>query len=145
MSRAMRALRLACATTVALVFTALGEGAVEATPTHAGVLGTGSSWSALAVQQWIYDTTKTGLKVTFTDSGSAQGRKDFAAGNTDFGVTDIGYQCQAGQQCDVRDQGDFSKRASAYLPVVGGGTAFPYNLKVAGRRVTNLRLSCKTI
>jgi len=145
MSRALRALRLTGVAVLVLLFGAMGSEPAAATPTHEGILGTGSSWAALAVQQWIYDTTKTGLKVTFTDSGSAQGRKDFAAGNTDYGVTDIGYQCQPGKQCDVRDQGDFSKRSYAYLPVVGGGTAFPYNLKIAGKPVTNLRLSGKTI
>jgi phosphate transport system substrate-binding protein len=144
MARPSSALRWIAFAAVFLL-TALAGGSAQATPTHEGIEGTGSSWAALAVQQWIYDTNKSGLRITYTDSGSAQGRKDFAAGNTDFGVTDIGYQCLAGQQCDVRDQGDTSSRPYAYLPIVGGGTAFPYNISVAGHRVTNLRLSGETV
>jgi phosphate transport system substrate-binding protein len=116
-------------------------------PSHALIQGTGSTWSANAVNQWISDVTSSGLQVVFTNSGSAQGRKDFANRTTDFAVTDIGYQgkdpkngdddtnCIPGQPC----------RAFAYEPIVAGGTSFPYQVKVAGKLVRNLRLSGETI
>jgi phosphate transport system substrate-binding protein len=36
-------------------------------------------------------------------------------------------------------------RGYAYMPIVAGGTAFMYNLKIGGKRVSNLRLSGETI
>ncbi len=85
--------------------------------------------------------TQQGLQVVFTPSGSAQGRTDFANGVTDFAVSDIGYQGQ-NPQTGVNDS---SNRPYVYLPIVGGATAFPYNLVVAGQRVENLRLSGLTL
>jgi ABC-type phosphate transport system substrate-binding protein len=67
----------------------------------------------------------------YTPAGSARGRQDFANSATDFAVSDIGYQ----------GGGDLSHRPYAYLPLVAGGTAFPYNLVVGGHRLDNLRLS----
>ena len=64
----------------------------RARPSHALIQGSGSSWSANAVNQWIADVQPNGLQVVFTASGSAQGRKDFAQPTTDFAVSDIGYQ-----------------------------------------------------
>jgi ABC-type phosphate transport system substrate-binding protein len=40
---------------------------------------------------------------------------------------------------------DSSSRPYAYLPLVGGGTSFPYQIKVGGKPVTNLRLSGETL
>ncbi len=59
---------------------------------HALIQGSGSSWSANAINQWIADVTSNGLQVVYTPNGSAQGRKDFAYKTTDFAVTEIGYQ-----------------------------------------------------
>ena len=105
------------------------------------IQGSGSSWSAGAVNQWISDVTQQGLQVVFTPSGSAQGRTDFGNDVTDFAVSDIGYQGQ-NPQTGVNDT---SNRPYVYLPIVGGATAFPYNLVVAGQRVENLRLSGLTL
>ena len=105
------------------------------------IQGSGSSWSAGAVKQWISDVTQQGLQVVFTPSGSAQGRTDFGNDVTDFAVSDIGYQGQ-NPQTGVNDT---SNRPYVYLPIVGGATAFPYNLVVAGQRVQNLRLSGLTL
>ena len=54
--------------------------------------GSGSSWAANAVNQWIADVQSNGLQVVFTGSGSAQGRKDFRNDTNDFAVSDIGFQ-----------------------------------------------------
>jgi len=124
---------------------------------HAQITGSGSSWSANAVNQWIADVTQNGLQVVFTSTGSAQGRKDFTNVTTDFAVTDIGYQGQdkvtgdADSSC--KNVSDFvngipsgpSCRPFAYLPIVAGGTSFPYQIRVAGKLVRNLRLSGKTL
>jgi len=102
--------------------------------------GSGSSWAALAVEQWISDESSS-MQVVYTPSGSAQGRTDFAAGQNDFAVSDIGYQGENAQT----GVNDISNRPYAYLPIVGGATAFPYNIVVAGHQVENLRLSGLTL
>jgi phosphate transport system substrate-binding protein len=108
--------------------------------THATIEGSGSSWSALAVNQWVADVTSSGLKVVYTAPGSAQGRKDFANNTTDFAVSDIGFRGVTGGEQDT-NQG----RAYAYLPIVAGGTSFPYNISFGGKQITNLRLSGLTL
>ncbi len=121
---------------------------------HAQITGSGSSWSANAVNQWVADVTQNGLQVVFTSTGSAQGRKDFTNRTTDFAVTDIGYQGRDKVTGDAdspcQDPSDnppngASCRGYAYLPIVAGGTAFPYQIKVAGKLVRNLRLSGQTL
>ena len=124
---------------------------------HAQITGSGSSWSANAVNQWIADVTQNGLQVVFTSTGSAQGRKDFTNVTTDFAVTDIGYQGQDKLTGDAdspcKNVTDFqnglpvgpSCRPFSYLPIVAGGTSFPYQIRVAGKLVRNLRLSGQTL
>ena len=102
--------------------------------------GSGSSWAALAVQQWINDESSS-MQVVYTPSGSAQGRTDFANAQNDFAISDIGYQGE-NKQTGVNDA---SNRPYAYLPIVGGATAFAYNIVVRGNRVENLRLSGLTL
>jgi phosphate ABC transporter phosphate-binding protein len=119
----------------------------SAAPSHAQISGTGSSWSANAVNQWVSDVSQSGLRVDFTGSGSAQGRKDFANRITDFAVTDIGYQGQdplTGED-DTNCIGGQGCRNFAYEPIVAGGTAFTYQVKVGGQLVRNLRLSGETL
>ncbi|HKT04110.1 MAG TPA: substrate-binding domain-containing protein, partial [Rugosimonospora sp.] len=109
---------------------------------HARIEGSGSSWSANAVNQWIADVDSQGLQVVFTSSGSAQGRKDFALRTEDYGVTDIPY---LGTDSRTGETDTPQGRPFAYLPIVAGGTAFPYQIRVAGKMVTNLRLSGQTL
>lgn len=112
-------------------------GAVE----YATIEGSGSTWSYTVVQQWIADVSSSGMRITYNNNGSSQGRKDFANYVTDFGISEIPYQGVD----PVTHQADASSRPYAYLPIVAGGTAFTYQIKVAGRLVTNLRLSGETI
>ncbi|MCW2673219.1 MAG: phosphate transporter substrate-binding protein PhoT family [Frankiales bacterium] len=122
---------------------AVGTGApAQATASHSPISGSGSSWSSNAVNQWVADVEPNGLQVVFTASGSAIGRKDFANKTTDFGVSDIGYQ---GTDKLTGEQDTSQGRAYVYLPIVAGGTAFPYQLKVGGKLVRNLRLSGLTL
>jgi len=106
----------------------------------AGIIGSGSTWSYIAVQKWIANVQQQGVNVTFTPTGSAAGRTDYAQQTIDFAVSDIGYQGR--EPTGYIDQ---SNRPYAYLPVTGGGTSFPYNIIVAGKRVINLRLSPVTL
>ncbi len=114
--------------------------AASAADSHARIEGSGSSWAENAINQWVSDVTSDGLQVVFTGTGSQAGRQDYAQSTTDFGISDIGYQ---GTNAEV--QGDVSNRPYVYLPIVAGGTSFPYNITVAGKQINNLRLSGLTL
>ncbi|MBC7632218.1 MAG: phosphate ABC transporter substrate-binding protein PstS [Flavobacterium sp.] len=108
---------------------------------YAQIEGSGSTWSEVIVQQWISDVDANGIKVTYNGGGSSQGRKNFAQNVTDFGITEIPYQGKD-EQGAVDSAGS---REFAYMPIIAGGTAFTYQLRVAGKLVKNLRLSGETI
>jgi phosphate ABC transporter phosphate-binding protein len=112
----------------------------RAAASHVLIEGSGSTWSSNAVNQWIADVNAQGIQVVFTANGSSQGRKDFANGITDFGVSEIPYQ-----GVDELGNSDVSNRKFSYLPIVAGGTSFTYQIKVGGQLVRNLRLSGETI
>lgn len=124
-----------------LVFTIVMTLARPAFATYAQIEGTGSTWSQVIVQQWIADVDANGMKVVYTGKGSTTGRKDFANSQTDFGITEIPYQ-GTGEKGESDTNGG---REFAYLPIVAGGTAFSYQIKVGGKLVKNLRLSGATI
>jgi phosphate transport system substrate-binding protein len=108
---------------------------------YAQVEGSGSTWSEVIVQQWISDVDALGMKVTYNGGGSSQGRKNFAQNVTDFGISEIPYP-----GVDEFGNADNSNgREFAYLPIVAGGTAFTYQLKIGDELVRNLRLSGETL
>ncbi|WP_238342983.1 substrate-binding domain-containing protein [Nocardioides cynanchi] len=132
------------------VAVALGLGLVTlfvAAPAGAGteyaeIEGSGSTWAYGIIAPWIAQVQSAyGMQITFNQSGSSQGRKDFANGVTDFGDSDIPYQGVD----PTTGQTDASSRPYAYAPVVAGGTAFTYHLTVGGHLVDNIRLSGETI
>jgi phosphate transport system substrate-binding protein len=130
----------------------LGASSANASPPPptAQISGTGSSWAANAIYIWISQVQAEGVQVVFTDSGSAQGRIDFRNFTNDFAISDIGFQGvdpKTGlQDTNCTTVGDPSTcRPYAYLPIVGGGTSFPYQIRVGGQLVTNLRLSGLTL
>jgi phosphate transport system substrate-binding protein len=145
-----RALALVSAAFAFCVAPLVAAAPASAAVTHAQISGSGSSWAANAVNQWISDVTTNGLQVVFTAAGSAQGRTDFRNVTTDFAVSDIGFQGvdQATGDSDTSCT-DPTKpstcRPYAYLPVVAGGTSFPYQIRDGGHLVTNLRLSGETL
>ncbi|GGH51126.1 phosphate ABC transporter substrate-binding protein PstS [Microbacterium album] len=138
---------------VGVAVTVLGGAAAAAPPAqaspvtagvgqiHAPIVGSGSTWSANALQQWIRNVwSNYQWRITYSESGSTQGRNDFRNGTADFGVSEIPYAIQNSNEADSRPP-----RGFAYMPIVAGGTAFMYNLEIGGRRVTNLRLSGEVI
>jgi phosphate transport system substrate-binding protein len=142
MRRHVHSGRSLLAAVVVLVLTVVVQQPASAAGVHAPIEGTGSSWSANAVNQWVSDVFSQGLQVTYTAPGSAQGRKDFANSATDYAVSDIAFQGKD----PISGQDDNSGgRPYAYLPIVAGGTAFPYQIRVGGKQVTDLRLSGLTL
>lgn len=118
-----------------------GLGNTTARAAYAQIEGSGSTWSEVIVQQWISDVDALGMKVTYNGGGSSQGRKNFAQNVTDFGISEIPYP-----GVDEFGNADNSNgREFAYLPIVAGGTAFTYQLKIGNELVRNLRLSGETL
>jgi phosphate transport system substrate-binding protein len=139
LGRATRILVIVAAVSAPLL---ASTGAASAADSHALIQGSGSSWSANAVNQWIGDVKASGLKVVYTPNGDAAGRTDFANRTSDFAVTSLGYQGRdPGTGATDTSQG----RRYAYLPIVAGGTSFPYQIKVQGHQVRTLRLSGETL
>jgi len=121
---------------------ASGPAAAQAAPPHAQIQGSGSTQAYNAVNQWIADTQPQGLQVVYTSTGSAQGRRDFAGRLNDFAVSDIGFQGTD----PITGQPDTPQgRQFGYVPLVAGGTSFPYQLRVGGQLFRGLRLSGLTL
>ena len=140
--RRVRRAVLVCAALIVVAFTSPPALPADAAASHSLIQGSGSSWSANAVNQWIADVQSNGLQVVFTANGSAQGRKDFGYRTNDFAVTEIGFQ---GVDSVTGEADTPQGREFAYLPIVSGGTSFPYQIKVRGKLVRDLRLSGETI
>lgn len=119
-----------------------GAPPATASPGTALIEGSGSSWAANAVNQWVADVASQGVQVVYTPDGDAQGRQDFANRTSDFSVTAIGYQGRD----PVTGVDDTSQgRDYAYLPIAAGGTSFPYQIRIDGHQLRTLRLSGETI
>lgn len=104
------------------------------------VSGSGSTWSANAMDQWRRNVNQYGMRIDYQASGSSDGRNQFRNGTVDFAVSEIPYGLKDGNVVDP-----LPTRPFAYMPIVAGGTAFMYNLKIGPNRVTQLRLSGETI
>lgn len=104
------------------------------------ISGAGSTWSQNALDQWRRNVNQYGMKVNYQGTGSSDGRNQFRNGTVDFAVSEIPYGLSDGGVVDSPPS-----RKHAYMPIVAGGTAFMYNLKIGGKRVTNLRLSGESI
>ena len=133
-----RLISLAIVSMTALGLSSLGLPAQAAT--YVPITGTGSTWSQNALDQWRKNVAANyGMTVNYSGTGSSAGRRDFLAGSTDFGVSEIPFQLHPtdGSQPEVANP----PRPYAYMPIVAGGTSFMYNLKIGGQRVTNLRLA----
>jgi phosphate transport system substrate-binding protein len=120
----------------------VGASAASASDSHALIQGSGSSWAANAVNQWVADVQQQGLQVVYNPNGDASGRSDFANRISDFAVTSLGYQgVDSASGVSDTSQG----RKFAYLPIAAGGTSFPYQIRFDGKQVRNLRLSGETL
>ena len=105
------------------------------------ISGSGSTWSSNALDQWRRNVHSLyGITVNYAANGSTSGRNDFRAGLVDFAVSEIPFGLLDGGVLDPAPP-----RGFGYMPIVAGGTAFMYNLKIGGKQVTNLRLSGDTI
>jgi ABC-type phosphate transport system substrate-binding protein len=106
------------------------------------ISGEGSSWAFNAIDAMRVNVQKFGITVDYNPSGSTAGRQDYLNGTVDFAASDIPFQFnpEDGSAPENPAPGSY-----AYIPVTAGGTAFMYNLKINGQRVTNLRLSAENV
>ena len=113
---------------------------------HAEVVvdGAGSTWSQIAVDQWRVDVARQGLTINYQGVGSTAGRTAYYQGQVDFAVSEIPFQTGA-ESGGIDEVAAAASRPYAYLPIVAGGTAFMYQIVVAGKRITDLRLSAETL
>lgn len=106
------------------------------------ISGSGSTWSQNALDQWRKNVASNyGLTVNYSGTGSSAGRSDFIKETVDFAISEIPFQA------NPEDGSPPEKPTTgyAYMPIVAGGTSLMYNLKIGGKRVTNLRLSGEVI
>lgn len=119
----------------ALVLAVLGRPRpADAAP--ARINGSGSTYVALAMQQWVADAQTRGLDVNYLPTGSPDGLTSFASGLTDFAGTEAEFTALSAPP----------SRSYQYVPSVAGAVAVMYNVSdQAGRRVDYLHLSRSTI
>ena len=106
----------------------------SASPT---VLGSGSSYAAVALDQWTSQAAAFyGDNINYQTSSSVIGLNDYAQGQLNFGASEIGYS--TGQSA-YTPQPPFAPYQ--YLPDVAGAECLMYNLPgQTGAQITNLHL-----
>ena len=136
---------LVAGATVAMALLALLSATSPASAgTYATLSGSGSSWAAVALDQWAQDLQPNGLTVNFNEDGSAAGRGDYMQGSqVDFAASDPPFR--NGEDELANTGAENPAYGYSYVPDVGGGTAFMYHLTVGGHLITNLRLSGETL
>ena len=121
---------------MALTAAALFGPATTASAAGPQLLGAGSTWVGIAMEQWASDAQRFGVNVDYSQVGSGQGRQLFSENLIDFAGTEIPFQSTDQQP----------RRSYQYIPDVGGGTSFMYNVTAPnGQQVRNLQLSSATI
>jgi len=134
-------LAAATASLIIVLITPLGMVPASAA-TYFPITGTGSTWSQNALDQWRSNVAKNyGMTINYTGAGSTSGRRDFIDGTVDFAISEIPFQSRP----EDGSAPEKPPHGYAYMPIVAGGTSFMYNLKISGKRVTNLRLSGDTV
>lgn len=125
---------------VSVLASGLGAALPASAASYVPVSGAGSTWSQNALDQWRRNVNQYGMTINYAGTGSSDGRNQYKNGTVDFAVSEIPYGLKDGGVVDQPPN-----RGYAYMPIVAGGTAFMYNLKIGGRRVTNLRLSGENV
>ena len=132
----------------AAFFTSLAIVSPAVVHADAPVDGAGSTWSQIAVDQWRADVARQGLVINFQGVGSTAGRASYYQSQVDFAVSEIPFQAaliDRNGNVAADETESAAGRPYAYLPIVAGGTAFMYNLKANGQKITDLQLSPSTL
>jgi ABC-type phosphate transport system substrate-binding protein len=142
MTRRRRLCHGAVALLAAAWIGALGAAPASASP---ALLGGGSGFAALEIDQWRADVARApfNLTINYQAQGSSFGRSQFTQGTFDYGASDIQYmQQELPQLSSGRCSGRPLAHCFVYVPVSAGGLALMYNLHDGtGRQVTDLKLT----
>ena len=106
------------------------------------VTGTGSSYAAVAINNWTGQVSNLlGLSINFQTQSSVLGLDAFALGQVDFGASEIGFS--AGQSSPVAPPAGVQYQ---YLPDVAGATCLMYNVPSSTQQpIQNLQLNADTL
>ena len=119
--------RILASAVTAFAVTASLFAAAPANAAEASITGDGSSFAYNFITKCATTyQAKTGSAVTYTATGSGQGRKDFAAGKVDFAASDAVYS-----SADAATPSSY-----VTVPVIGGPIAIVFN--VTGVKALNL-------
>lgn len=138
----MRGKRFIATCLTATLIVAVLPGTGSAAGPYARITGTGSAYAANAVNQWVASGLRQGLQVDYTPTGSAAARADFRSYATDFAVSDTPFR---GVDPRTGQRDDAGGRAYTYAPLVADAIAVPYQVRVNGELVRDLRLSGETL
>ncbi len=126
---------------IVVIAFAVAAGGPASAVSPARINGAGSSYVALAVQQWVADAQSRGLSVNYLPTSSPDGLTQYAGGLLDFAATEAEYSALFGG-----GGGSAGARGYQYVPDVGAATAIMYHVQDrAGRTVDYLHLSMRTI
>jgi len=134
--RPRRALTVAAALVAAVLAVLWGQSPAWASPT---MQSTGSSFAAVAIQQWVGQTsTLYGLNINWQVQSSWSASTTSPRTRSTSGASDIPYSSQQAQSTP-----NFPYQ---YMPDVAGGLSFMYNLNGNdGQRITSLILNASVI
>jgi phosphate transport system substrate-binding protein len=115
-----------------------GAGLNTAQASYPTVSGAGSTWVAIALDQWRADIAHQGLLINYQANGSSAGRSLYITDGVDFAASEIPFQPDELNELTNSS----SPRHWQYMPDVAGGTSLMYNLHTpTGNRITSLRLN----
>jgi ABC-type phosphate transport system substrate-binding protein len=135
----------ALAVTAVLGLLTFGSAPAAQATTYAPISGSGSTYAYPALNEWATDLVPQGLQINYVPVGSAAGRLQYIADQTDFAASDIAFVTNANPDPFGGVDAPNIAFAYSYIPDVAGGLSFLYNLKVHGHKITNLRLSGLTL
>ena len=119
-----------------------GASAPAGAATLAPANGQGSTYAALAFQEWTQSVQNQGLNLNYTPTSSPAGLEAYSQNTADFAGTEAEFsELLPGQPSNV-------PRGFEYTPDVAGATAIMYNAAVTASGqdpITSLRLSPMTI
>lgn len=132
------AVATALCATVAAAFGSLVWSAPPAAAAGPTITGSGSSYAAVAIDNWVAEVEAiNGDSINYQTSSSVTGLDEFAEQQVDFGASEIGYSTNQAQ--DTPPAG----YAYQYLPDVAGATCLMYNVAnpITGQQFSGLQLT----
>lgn len=113
--------------------------------TYTSIVGAGSTYAYPALNQWATNLQSQGVSISYTPNGSAAGRLNYISNTIDFAGSDIAFLTAGDADPFSGEDINHISFAYSYIPDVAGGLSFLYNLQVAGKKITNMRLSGETL